>query len=126
MRKLSKIIALLLFVTTCAFADWTGSTSEPASMKKIDGKAFYVITTADELAWFAAQVNGGKNDINAVLGNDIVFGKDKNTTGTVNWTPIGKTGLLLEDILIQHKVGFVVYWMELVIRSMGCILKVLI
>ncbi len=90
MRKLSKIIALLLFVTTCVFADWTGSTSEPASMKKIDGKAFYVITTADELAWFAAQVNSGKNDINAVLANDIVFGKDKNTTGTVNWKPIGK------------------------------------
>jgi len=90
MRKLSKIIALLLFVTTCVFANWTGSSSEPASMKKIDGKAFYVITTADELAWFAAQVNSGKNDINAVLANDIVFGKDKNTTGTVNWKPIGK------------------------------------
>ncbi|MDY6332645.1 MAG: InlB B-repeat-containing protein [Fibrobacter sp.] len=90
MRKLSKIIALLLLVTTCVFANWTGSTSEPASMKKIDGKAFYVITTADELAWFAAQVNSGKNDINAVLANDIVFGKDKNTTGTVNWKPIGK------------------------------------
>ena len=89
MRKLSKIIALLLLVTTCVFANWTGSTSEPASMKKIDGKAFYVITTADELAWFAAQVNSGKNDINAVLGNDIVFGKNKNTMGTAKWTPIG-------------------------------------
>lgn len=86
-----KITALLLLVTTCAFANWTGSTSEPANMKKIDGKAFYVITTADELAWFATKVNSGKTDINAVLGNDIVFGKDKNTTGTVNWTPIGKT-----------------------------------
>ena len=84
-----KITALLLFVTTCVFANWTGSTSEPASMKKIDGKAFYVITTADELAWFAAQVNGGKTDINAVLGNDIVFGKNMNTIGTVSWTPIG-------------------------------------
>ncbi len=91
MKIFKKIIALLLLAMTCSFADWTGSTSEPASMKKIDGKAFYVITTADELAWFAAQVNSGKNDINAVLGNDIVFGKDKNTTGTVNWTPIGKT-----------------------------------
>lgn len=91
MRKLSKIIALLLFVTTCVFANWTGSSSEPANMKKIDGKAFYVITSADELAWFATKVNSGKTDINAVLGNDIVFGKDKNTTGTVNWTPIGKT-----------------------------------
>jgi hypothetical protein len=48
------------------------------------------MTTADELAWFAAQVNGGKTTINAVLNNDIVFGKDKNTVSTVNWTPIGK------------------------------------
>lgn len=91
MKPFKKIVALLLLAMTCSFADWTGSTSEPASMKKIEGKAFYVITTADELAWFAAQVNSGKTDMNAVLGNDIVFGKDKNTTGTVNWTPIGKT-----------------------------------
>ena len=89
MRKFSKIIVLLLFVTTCAFADWTGSTSEPANMKKIDGKSFYVITSADELAWFAAKVNGGSTDINAVLANDIVFGKNMNTIGTVSWTPIG-------------------------------------
>ena len=91
MCKHSKIIALLLFVTTCAFANWTGSTSEPANMKKIDGKSFYVITSADELAWFAAKVNGGSTDINAVLANDIVFGKDLNTTGSVSWTPIGSS-----------------------------------
>ena len=89
MCKHSKIIALLLFVTTCAFANWTGSTSEPANMKKIDGKSFYVITSADELAWFAAKVNSGSTDINAVLANDIVFGKDKKSIGSVSWTPIG-------------------------------------
>ena len=89
MNRLKKIIALLLFVTTCAFANWTGSTSEPANMKKIDGKSFYVITSADELAWFAAQVNNGKiSTDNAVLGNDIVFGKDEKTIGTVSWAPI--------------------------------------
>lgn len=85
-KTLSLIFALANFVFAAA---WTGSTSEPENMKKIDGKAFYVITTADELAWFAAQVNGGKTTINAVLNNDIVFGKDKNTVSTVNWTPIG-------------------------------------
>jgi len=94
MRKsymLKKIIRLCGVFAAVAFAaNWTGSTSEPENMKKIDGKAFYVITTADELAWFAAQVNGGKTTINAVLDNDIVFGKDKNTVSTVNWTPIGK------------------------------------
>lgn len=89
MKTLAKITTTLLFFATCSFANWTGSTSEPESMKKIDGKPFYVITSADELAWFAALVNSGSTDINAVLGNDIVFGNDKNTVGTVSWTPIG-------------------------------------
>ncbi len=52
-------------------AAWTGATSEPENMKKIDGKPFYVITNADELAWFGEQVNGGRTNINAVLVNDI-------------------------------------------------------
>lgn len=85
------IVSLVALLASNAIAAaWTGSMSEPENMKKIDGKSFYVITTADELAWFADQVNGGKSTINAVLGNDIVFGKDKNTTSTVQWTPIGK------------------------------------
>ena len=37
MCKLSKVIVLLQFIASCAFAEWTGSTSEPANMKKIDG-----------------------------------------------------------------------------------------
>ena len=54
----NKILAILLALSfNASAAAWTGSTSEPENMKKIDGKAFYVITTADELAWFAAQVN---------------------------------------------------------------------
>ena len=71
----NKVLAILLAMAFNAFAAaWTGSNSEPENMKKIDGKAFYVITTADELAWFAVQVNSGRSAINAVLGNDIVFG----------------------------------------------------
>lgn len=90
--KLYLIIVSLvaLLAGNAIAAAWTGSMSEPENMKKIDGKSFYVITTADELAWFADQVNGGKSTINAVLGNDIVFGEDKNTTGTIQWNPIGK------------------------------------
>lgn len=90
--KLYLIIVSLvaLLASNAIAAAWTGSTSEPENMKKIDGKSFYVITTADELAWFASQVNSGKTTINAVLGNDIVFGEDKNTTGTIQWNPIGK------------------------------------
>ena len=87
----NKILAILLAVSFNAFAAaWTGSNSEPENMKKIDGKAFYVITTADELAWFAVQVNSGRTAINGVLGNDIVFGANTNSLNTANWTPIGK------------------------------------
>jgi hypothetical protein len=90
--KLYLIIVSLvaLLASNAIAAAWTGSTSEPENMKKIDGKSFYVITTADELAWFAAQVNGGKSTINAVLANHIVFGKDNSTRCPTKWTPIGK------------------------------------
>ena len=87
----NKILAILLAVSFNAFAAaWTGSTSEPENMKKIDGKAFYVITTADELAWFAAQVNAGQTTINAVLGNDILFGASTSKRSSQRWIPIGK------------------------------------
>ncbi len=82
-------IGMLLSVSAFA-ANWTGSTSEPENTKKIDGKVFYVITSAEELAWFAAQVNSGKSTINAVLANDIKFMTDTSKTSSVNWTPIGK------------------------------------
>ncbi len=85
------LVSLLALLVSNAFAaTWTGSTSEPENTRKIDGKTFYVITTADELAWFANQVNGGQSTINAVLGNNIVFGKDNSTRCSVKWTPIGK------------------------------------
>lgn len=87
----NKVLAILLAMAFNAFAAaWTGSTSEPENMKKIDGKAFYVITTADELAWFAAQVNAGQTTINAVLGNDILFGASTTKRSSQRWTPIGK------------------------------------
>ena len=87
----NKILAILLAMSFNAFAAaWTGSNSEPENMKKIDGKTFYVITTADELAWFAAQVNAGQTTINAVLGKNIIFGSSENSLCSKNWTPIGK------------------------------------
>ncbi len=91
MRNSLKVLILTLALAVSAFAaNWTGSTSEPENTKKIDGKVFYVITSAEELAWFAAQVNGGKSTINAVLANDIKFMTDTSKTSSVNWTPIGK------------------------------------
>ena len=71
-------------------ADWTGYTREPERIKKIDGKLFYLIANAEELAWFTEQVNIGRDSINAVLVDDIKFVDDTSKTSSVNWTPIGK------------------------------------
>lgn len=82
------IISLLFLATNLFAAAWTGATSEPENMKKIDGKPFYVITNAEELAWFAAKVNAGETAINAILANDIVFGADTSSSSNVVWTTI--------------------------------------
>ncbi len=76
-------------------ADWTGSSSVPKNTKNIDGKAFYVITSAEELTWFAEQVNGGASEINAILANDIHFMDDTSEISTLSWTPIGKDSLTM-------------------------------
>lgn len=84
---------LLLFLALLApfsfGAAWTGGTSEPRT-RVVNDSAWYVITTPEELAWFAAQVNSGNYAINAMLENDIVFGSDTATVNTAYpWTPIG-------------------------------------
>ncbi|SHK54478.1 hypothetical protein [Fibrobacter sp. UWH4] len=66
------VLILFFFVTNLLAGEWV-SVSEPENTRKIDGISFYVITKADELAWFAEQVNSGKMTINAILSNDIVF-----------------------------------------------------
>ncbi len=92
MKSIQKLLRLLVFSLSASLyaANWNGSTREPESTKKIEGKVFYVITSAEELAWFAAQVNSGKTTINAQLANDIHFMDDTSKTSSVNWTPIGK------------------------------------
>lgn len=77
------IITMSMAVCGVVAANWTGSAVEPENMKKIDGKAFYVITTAEELAWFAAQINSG-SAINGILAANVTLGT------TYAWTPIGK------------------------------------
>lgn len=85
----------------------SGSTSESItepSSTVIDGKTFYQLDSADDLYWFAEQVNVYKDfDINAVLTADIVINEDlmnkitiaEDGTATVNegetvssWTPV--------------------------------------
>ena len=88
MKNIFSTIALLFLATNLFAAAWTGATSEPENMKKIDGKPFYVITNADELAWFAAKVNAGETTINAVLANDIIFGANESSSSNTIWTTI--------------------------------------
>ena len=90
MKKIIFVLCMLCLAASAFAANWTGATSEPENSKKINGKIFYVITSTEELAWFAAQVNGGRTAINAVLANDIRFMDDTSKTSSVNWTPIGK------------------------------------
>ena len=84
------ILCLLAGLFSVAFAeDWDGSTSKPSS-KEIDGIEYYVITSPEELAWFAYQVNeNDKKKINAVLGNDIHFSDDENAICATFWSAIG-------------------------------------
>ena len=83
------LLFLALLAPFCFGAAWTGGMSEPRT-RVVNDSAWYVITTPEELAWFAAQVNGWNYAINAMLENDIVFGSDTATVNTAYpWTPIG-------------------------------------
>ncbi len=94
---LSAVLMLaLLPVTALAAGTWNGGMTPPAEGDGSSG-APYQIGTAEELAWFAAQVNGGNAGIHARLTDDIVL---NNTSGWQNWgtsapantwTPIGNS-----------------------------------
>ncbi|PBC74590.1 GLUG motif-containing protein [Fibrobacter sp. NR9] len=89
-EKIKSLSFCLLFFISASFAaNWDGLSSEPKNTREIDGKVFYEISSSEELAWFAEQVNGGKTTINAVLVNDIKFMDATSKTSSKNWTPIG-------------------------------------
>ena len=64
---------------------------------KKNDNGYYEISNAQELYWFAEQVNGGNTTANAILTADIVLYKNlldadgnHNSDATNNWIPIGK------------------------------------
>lgn len=94
MLNLKKSIFLLVYLmaaVVASAANWLGAMTEPENQRKISGKVYYVITSANDLAWFANEVNNGNNLINAVLENDIVFHEGATTASNhANiWTPMG-------------------------------------
>ena len=91
----SLTFCLLFFISASFAANWNGSSSEPKNTREIDGKVFYEISSPEELAWFAEQVNRGKSTINAVLVNDIKFMDDTSKTSSKNWMPIGSDSTVM-------------------------------
>lgn len=79
--------AILVAVGICFSADWSDVATKPSQVQ-VDGKSFYEISSANELAWFSGEVASGKTDINAILKNDIVLW-DSVSGDTNYWSPIG-------------------------------------
>lgn len=77
------LIAFLAFAIGTFAADWSGKQTYPAKTKTIDGKIYFAISTAEELAWF---INNKSDTLNAQLQNDIVVYSGKlDTSKTKPW-----------------------------------------
>ena len=87
---MKKIFLFTFALFTLSFANWSGGSSQPETVNH-NGGTYYNITTAEELAWVAAKVNGGSTEINILLANDIVMGASTSTTSNTSWTPIGNS-----------------------------------
>jgi hypothetical protein len=84
------ILCLLagLSLPTMLYADWDGGVKKPSTIEK-NGRTFYEIESAENLAWFMMQVNKGNTGYNAVLKKDISIVDSAVTGKSVKWTPIG-------------------------------------
>ncbi|MBQ7596166.1 MAG: hypothetical protein IJU45_05825 [Clostridia bacterium] len=88
-KKLISILISLCLITvivqplmlSAVSSVWGGGTAVPS----LSG-GYYQINSGENLAWFAAQVNGGNSSIKAKLINDILL--NSGSTGRP-WTPIG-------------------------------------
>jgi len=103
----------------------TGMTSTLASFPvyaesdepTLNNDGYYEISTAEELEWFAEEVNSGNNAINGILTADIVYNDDLldddlnlNSGDWNEWTPIGTYGIIIENgVTTQHTGGGYTY-----------------
>ncbi len=84
------VMALTATSVTAMAADiWSGDASTVTPSRSNDG--FYLIQSAEDLAWFANQVNAdaGNSTLKARLMNDIYLNDPETSGNTNNWTPIG-------------------------------------
>ena len=77
----------MLFVACGAFAEWAGLMDKPDT-RLVDDAEYYVIKSAEHLAWFANEVNLGSKSLKAILDTNIIFGANAYTKCTKNWTPM--------------------------------------
>src|SRR5574344_1738869 len=79
-----KLLPLLLLLATAAFAaNWAGEVTTPTTTETIDGKKFYVITNAAELAGFAAMESPHIAGPVGEVGNLYGFGLGIVDAGTI-------------------------------------------
>ena len=97
-KKLHKILVCILAlimvmsstsVVSLAADIWSGGIAQVIPAQTNDGS--YIIQTAEDLAWFASQVNGdaGNATMKAILQNDIYLNDVESEENFKEWTPIG-------------------------------------
>ena len=78
---------------------WTGKASDTAPETKTEnGVTWYLIKTPEELAWFAAKVNGGETTINARIMVNLVLNSTEAPKAN-RWGGIGKYSAQFGGIL---------------------------
>ena len=89
-KTISRVMSMIVTVMMCfslftgglALADTGESESAPPAVGGV-----YQIGAAEDLAWFAQEVNGGQRSINAALTADI------DLSGITGWVPIGSASI---------------------------------
>ena len=109
------VLALIMALSTTSVVSlaagiWSGGIAQVIPAQTNDG--FYLIQSGEDLAWFAAQVNGdaGNATMKARLMNDIYLNDVENMENPKSWTPIGdygNTGRVFSGILDGR--GFTIY-----------------
>ena len=100
---MKKLLVLVFAIALCLGVLCLGASADGITPSQPTGSGTaekpYQIGTAEELYWFAEQVNSGSTGISAVLTADITINENVlNTDGTLNgtptytWTPIGEYG----------------------------------
>ena len=99
MKRFWLLIGLILNVFWLAPMSVSAEGEEPPTTV-IEEATYYQLDSAEDLTWFADQVNGGNTSIHAILTADItlnsnVLAEDGSLNGDGSgfsvWTPIGRT-----------------------------------